>query len=258
MAERIKIHMYPDYGDSLFWNEEGSCIGGCDSLYLGEDGSGTKIDLSEIEGLKEWYYDWDLESLYQKHHWTDNQWREWWARGLELAKAVNELLPDDVDLYYYSLKDPLWEVRPEDTNDGGIFNEGEPIRLLKAGIYVFSCYIMPWTEYEIGPDSMYNGNKEIEVSLKLSYSDIQSIVDMMNWAWDNKWFEFSTSETVSTELLEEHLPELYKKVYTIAHQIFCAVYPNSEHLEGYGVYEIFCSDEICDYAAYSRTDYYMR
>ena len=98
----------------------------------------------------------------------------------------------------------------------------------------------------------------IEVSLKLSYSDIQSIVDMMNWAWDNKWFEFSTSETVSTELLEEHLPELYKKVYTIAHQIFCAVYPNSEHLEGYGVYEIFCSDEICDYAAYSRTDYYMR
>ena len=75
MAEKIKIHMYPDYGDSLFWNEEGSCIGGCDPLYLGEDGSGTEIDLSEIEGLKEWYYDWDLESLYQKHHWTDNQWR---------------------------------------------------------------------------------------------------------------------------------------------------------------------------------------
>lgn len=35
MADRTKIQMYPDYGDALFWNEEGSCIGGCDSLYRG-------------------------------------------------------------------------------------------------------------------------------------------------------------------------------------------------------------------------------
>ena len=82
-----------------------------------------------VLGREEWYYDWHRESLYQRHHWTDIQWREWWAKGLEFAKAVNELLPDDVDLYYFSLKDPLWKVRPEDTDDGGIFNEGEPIRL---------------------------------------------------------------------------------------------------------------------------------
>ena len=129
MAERIKILMYPDYGDSLFWNERGSCIGGCKYLFIGEDGSEIEIDLSDIEGLREWYYDWDGESLYQTHHWTDAQWREWWSMGLELAKAVNELLPDEVDLYYFFLKDPLWKIMPEDTDDGGIFNEGEPVRI---------------------------------------------------------------------------------------------------------------------------------
>lgn len=51
MAERIKILMYPDYGDSLFWNERGSCIGGCKYLFIGEDGSEIEIDLSDIEGL---------------------------------------------------------------------------------------------------------------------------------------------------------------------------------------------------------------
>ena len=133
MADRTKIQMYPDYGDSLFWDKEGCCIGGCKYLYVGEEGSEIEIDLSNIMELMEWYYDWHWESLYQRHHWTDIQWREWWAKGLELAKAVNELLPDDVDLFYFSFKDPLWKVRPEDTNDGGIFNEGEPIKLLKAG-----------------------------------------------------------------------------------------------------------------------------
>ena len=258
MAERINIQMYPDYGDSLFWDEEGCSIGGCGSLYLGEDGSGIEIDLSEIEGLKKWYYDWYWESLYQRHHWTDNQWREWWTKGMEYAKAVNELLPDDVDLYYFSLDDPLWTVRPEDTDDGGLFNEGEPIKLLKAGTYIFECFIMDCTEYDIGPDSKFNGNNPIKVSLELSYNDIQSIIDMMNWAWDNGWFYKTISDTGCTELLKERLPHMYSKVYSIAHQLFCAEYPNCEHLEDFGVFAIYCPDEIVEFTAYSRTDYYMR
>ena len=27
-----------------------------------------------------------------------------------------------------------WKVKPEDTDDGGLFNNGEPITLLKAGL----------------------------------------------------------------------------------------------------------------------------
>lgn len=264
MAEKIKILMSPDYANALFWdvdgiwNAEGCCIGGYDEIYLGEDGEEITIDLSKINGLKEWFIDWDNKTIYPTNPWTDSQWREWWAKGLEFAKAVNELLPDNIELKYFTLKDPVWEARPEDSDDGGLFNYGEPITLLKAGTYIFECFIMPWTEYELGPDSKYNRNNPIEVPLQLSYTDIQSIVDMMNWAWDNGWMEHSTSETVLTELLKTRLPHLYNKVQPLAHELFCAEYPNSEHFEGFGVYEIFCPEEIIEFAAYSSKDYYLK
>ena len=146
MDNRTKIQMYPDYGDALFWDEEGSCTGVYETIWIDEN----EIDLSSIDGLKEWFGDWENESLYQAHHWTDEQWREWWAKGLEFAKAVNKLLPADVDLHYFSLKNLIFKVRPEDTNDGGLFNEGEPVKLLKTGTYIFDCYPMPWTEIELG------------------------------------------------------------------------------------------------------------
>ena len=252
--EKMKIQMYPDYGDALFWDEEGCCIGDYENIWIGEN----EIDLSSIDGLKEWFDDWDTESLYQTHHWTDAQWREWWAKGLEFAKAVNELLPTDVDLYYISLKDPIFNVRPEDTNDGGLFNEGEPIKLLKAGTYIFECYPMPWTEIELGIIGKNIGNNPIEVSLDLSYEDIQAIVDMINWAWDNEWLEHSTSETAWTELLQKHIPQLYNKIQPLAHHLFCTKYPNSDHLKGFGEYEIFCPDEIVEFTGYSSKDYYLK
>lgn len=129
MADGIKVLMSPDYGDALFWDEEGCCIGDYDKIYIGEDGEEISIDLSGIDGLKKWFIDWDEETLYHTNHWKDSQWRGWWARGVELAKAVNELLPDNVELRYFSLKDPLWEVKPEDTDDGGLFNYGDPISI---------------------------------------------------------------------------------------------------------------------------------
>ena len=254
----MNIQMYPDYADALFWDEEGCCIGDYDTIWLGEDNNKIEIDLSSVKGLKEWFLEWNLETLSHTYHWTDSQWREWWAKGVEFANKVNRLLPDNVYIDYFSLNDPLWKVKPEDTDDGGLFDYGEPITLLKAGTYIFDCFIMPWTEHEIGPDCKYNGNNPIEVQLQLSYSDIQAIVDMMNWAWDNLWMEQSTSETVCTELLKNRLPHIYNKVQLIAHEIFCANYPNSEHVEGFGVYEIFCPDEIFEYTAYSRKDYWNK
>ena len=251
MAQRTKIQMYPDYGEALFWDEEGCCIGGYDTIWIGEN----KIDLSGIDDLKEWFDDWDTESLYQTHHWTDNQWREWWAKGLEFAKTVQKLLPTNVDLYYFSIKDPIFNVRPEDTDDGGLFNEGDPIKLLKAGTYIFECYPMPWTEIELGLEKNI-GNSPITVSLNLSYEEIQAIVDMVNWAWDNEWFEDSTSETVCTELLQKCNPQLYNKIQPLVHKQFCTQYPNSENINGFGVYEIFYPDEIVDFTDYSSKDYY--
>ena len=258
MAEKIKILMLPDYADALFWDEEGCCIGGYDTIWLGEDNNEIEIDLSSIKGLKEWFVEWDVETLSQTHHWTDEQWREWWAKGVELAKAVNKLLPDNVYLDYFSLNDPLWKVRPEDTDDGGLFNYGESITLLKPGTYIFECFIMSWTEDELGPDCKFDGSNPIEVLLELSYSDIEAIVDMINWSWDNHWMDHSTSDTPCAELLKTHLPHIYNKVQPIAHEIFCACYPNSEHFEGFGEYEIFSPDEIVEFAGYSRKDYYLK
>ena len=115
----------------------------------------------------------------------------------------------------------------------------------KAGKYSFECTIMPWTAIDmgIGIDDVL-----IIVSVELSEKDIQTLVQMMRWAWDNDRFENSTSETVFAELLKQHAPELYKKIYQLAHQQFCEDYPNSENVNGFGVYEIFPPDEILDYA----------
>lgn len=125
----MKILMDPDYADALFWDEEMYNIGGWDCLFIGETGNSIGVDLSSVDGLKDWYIEWDSESLYHPQHWTDSQWNEWWERGLKLAKEVKKLLPENVDLLYFTLQDPIWITRPEEAEDGGIFNYGEPIKI---------------------------------------------------------------------------------------------------------------------------------
>ena len=118
---------------------------------------------------------------------------------------------------------------------------------MEAGTYNFECNTMPWTDAALG---VY-GKDEIliVVSVKLSEEEIQSLVKMMQWAWDNSWFEKSTSDTVCSELLKLQMPELYDKVWRLAHQQFCQKYPNCEGVNGFGEYEIFIPDEIIHYAA---------
>jgi hypothetical protein len=114
---------------------------------------------------------------------------------------------------------------------------------IEEGIYYFECSPMPWTEYELEVHDI-----SIGVPLELSNEEIQSLFRMMHWAWDNQWFEHSTSETVSTMLLKQHVPDIYIKVYQQVHKQFCELYPNSENVEGFGVYEIFIPDIIADFA----------
>ena len=115
---------------------------------------------------------------------------------------------------------------------------------LKAGAYCFSCDLMPWTLYELENKE----NDSVEVSIELTEGDIRDLVKMMKWAWDNEWFEHSTSETVFTELIKKHVPSLYERVYQQAHQLFCNIIPDNENLSDFGVYEIFPPDKIVDYA----------
>ncbi len=114
---------------------------------------------------------------------------------------------------------------------------------LKEGTYIFECSPMPWTEYELGVNDI-----SIDVPLELSNDDLKSLVDMMQWAWDNEWFEHSTSETVFTELLQKRAPQLYDRIQPLVHHQFCQLYPNSESAEGFGVYEIFIPYQIMEYA----------
>ena len=114
----------------------------------------------------------------------------------------------------------------------------------KAGTYCFECDPMPWTIYELGE----KGDCVFEVYIELSDEDIQTLVDMMIWAWDNEWFEHSTSETVLTELLKKKSLQIYNRVQPLAHKQFISKYPNRKDVEGFGVYEIFPPDEIIEFA----------
>lgn len=119
---------------------------------------------------------------------------------------------------------------------------------IKSGTYGFECFTMPWTDIDLGLDSDSIGNHSVEIIIELSQDDIQSLVSMMHWAWDNSWFEVSNSEIVCAQLLKKHNPQLYDTVYLQAHKQFCTKYHISENVNGFGVYEIFPHDEIVEYA----------
>ena len=57
----------------------------------------------------------------------------------------------------------------------------------KAGTYCFECDLMPWTICDLGETS----DGTIFVNIELSAVEIQALVDMMHWAWDNEWFDHS-------------------------------------------------------------------
>ena len=116
---------------------------------------------------------------------------------------------------------------------------------LEAGIYYFEGSPMPWTEIDLG---LGIGCESFEIHLELSNDDIHALIKMMHWAWDNDWFENSTSETVCTKLLKKLAPQIFERIQPLVHQQFCQKYPNSENVRGFGVYEIFIPDEIIDYA----------
>lgn len=97
--------MYPDYGNNIFWDENGYCLGGFDFIDIDRN---RVIDICSIEQLSDWYLDWDRESMYHTMHWTQQQWTAWWETGLSLARQVQALLPDGISLTYFCPEDKEW------------------------------------------------------------------------------------------------------------------------------------------------------
>ena len=122
--EREFLHMWPDYGDALFWDLHGVNVGFPDVVFLKD---GTGIDLTGVKGLSEWFYEWDEESTQRKSGWNDSDWIAWRQRGYELAKQVRKLLPAHVDFYYMWKSKKVWNYKPDDLGCGGCFAGESPM-----------------------------------------------------------------------------------------------------------------------------------
>lgn len=120
----MRIYMMPEFGDALFWDGS-ACVGGCQFL----DIKGNRISLDNIECLCDWYEEWYADMLKTSRQKTNEQWMVWWSRGLKIAQQIKTILPEDIDFYYFTLKEEVWELKPEDSFDGGIFDIGEPMLL---------------------------------------------------------------------------------------------------------------------------------
>lgn len=117
--------------DKLFWDNSCWCTGTVTQLTI-EDREVYKshISLENIEGLKQWVTDFQINIDN-----PDYDWLSWKKRGLELAKMVAELLPDTASLYFLydnenvlekATRYPSRELKP---NELQLCCEGNPIRI---------------------------------------------------------------------------------------------------------------------------------
>jgi len=104
--------MWPEYGGALFWRKDGGCCGDCNVLFT--EHNQLSIDVSQIEGLKEWYKRFDDDSK-PPYTWSTKVYKTWVDQGWEYAYAVRNLLPDYIDMYY--LRDEKGKPYPVTRNN---------------------------------------------------------------------------------------------------------------------------------------------
>ena len=97
-AIREAIHMWPDWGEACFWDDNG--IGSGDTHYLlyGDEQNEQEIDLTSVDGLQEWYDKFDHQDI--PNGMTNEDRIKWLTQGWEVAMKVRQLLPPHIDLYY--------------------------------------------------------------------------------------------------------------------------------------------------------------
>ena len=105
-GKNYRLTMYPDYGECLFWDESGAMCGTTRSVFVYDDEDEIEVDLSSIDGLSEWYGKWEysMDIMYgfikDGLQMKPEQQKSMDKRGLDFAKAIKRLLPDDVDILY--------------------------------------------------------------------------------------------------------------------------------------------------------------
>lgn len=87
------VIMWAEWGDGLFWN--GECCGNADTIYI----DGMEISLTDVEGLREWYDEFDETT--PDNPWDNRKRREWMNRGRCYAFEIRKRLPANIDLYFY-------------------------------------------------------------------------------------------------------------------------------------------------------------
>ena len=87
------INMWAEWGDALFWVNDG-CCGDCEVIHA----NSGDIDLTGIKGLKEWYEEFSHSNPCEK--WSVEKERAWNRRGFELAKEIRKILTDHIELCY--------------------------------------------------------------------------------------------------------------------------------------------------------------
>ena len=92
------IHMWPDWGEACFWDDNGIGCGDTHSLLYGDEQNEQEIDLDSVEGLQEWYEEFDCQDIPKGM--SNEECVKWLAKGWEVAIKVRQLLPPYVDLYY--------------------------------------------------------------------------------------------------------------------------------------------------------------
>ena len=88
------IHMWAEWGDALFWKN--GCCGNAECINLSV--APYKIDLISIEGLREWYDEFDNQDPMKDR--PDDEYYDWLTRGWDFALKIRQLLPPHVELFY--------------------------------------------------------------------------------------------------------------------------------------------------------------
>ena len=88
-----------------------------------EEGNHNTISLNDIEGLKQWNED------FQVNHANINyDWKSWKKRGIDLAYLIAERLPDYSALFCLHENDKIVS-QYHDSNDIYLVTIGDPIRI---------------------------------------------------------------------------------------------------------------------------------
>ena len=111
-------------GDNMFWDNSGWVIGTISQLTIeDEEGNHNTISLNDIEGLKQWNED------FQVNHANINyDWKSWKKRGIDLAYLIAERLPDYSALFCLHENDKIVS-QYHDSNDIYLVTIGDPIRI---------------------------------------------------------------------------------------------------------------------------------